>query len=61
MRLDAAPALRFLQTDHRWTAADLRAYHRAKQAGRADEATLDRLLTRYADLQLELIYPELGI
>jgi hypothetical protein len=61
MRLDAGPALAFLQTDHRWTAADLRAYHRAKQSGRADETTLDRLLTRYADMQLELIYPELNL
>jgi hypothetical protein len=60
VRLDAGPALKFLHTDHRWTAADLRAYHRAKQSGRADELTLDRLLTKYADMQLELIYPELG-
>lgn len=59
MRLDAGPSLKFLTPDHRWTAADLRAYHRAKQSGRADEITLDRLLTRYADMQLELIYPEL--
>jgi len=61
MRMDAEPAMRFLHTDHRWSAADLRAYHRAKQTGRADEATLDRLLTRYAGMQIEIIYPELGV
>ena len=59
--MDAEPAMRFLHTDHRWSAADLRAYHRAKQTGRADEATLDRLLTRYAGMQIEIIYPELGV
>jgi len=59
--MNAEPAMRFLHTDHRWSAADLRAYHRAKQTGRADEATLDRLLTRYAGMQIEIIYPELGV
>jgi hypothetical protein len=59
VRLDAGPALGFLHPSHRWTAADLRAYHRAKQSGRAEEATLDRLLTKYASMQIEVLYPEL--
>jgi hypothetical protein len=60
MKLDAGPALKFLTLTGDWPAADARAYHRAKASGIALESTLDRLLTRHAGLQVELVYPHLG-
>jgi hypothetical protein len=58
MRLDFAPLEPWLYPDSDWTRSDARAWWRAKKTGMIAEETADRLMLRYAGIQLELVHPD---
>ena len=43
----------------RWDKSDARLYARAKQCGQITEEAADRLMLRYAHIQVELVHPDL--
>jgi hypothetical protein len=58
MKLDFQPIDCWLQPSERWATSDLRALHRARSQGWITEQMADRLLLRYANIQLELVHPD---
>jgi hypothetical protein len=57
-RLAFAPLEKWLQPTPDWNRSDARAWARAKQSGWISEDTADRLLIRYAHIQLEIVHPD---
>jgi hypothetical protein len=55
VRLDSAPMLRWVTTAPR-DRSDARAWHRARTDGWVTDDMADKLLLRYANIQLELVY-----
>ncbi len=58
MMLDFAPLAPFLTDTRRWNESDKRAVQRARNAGHISDDIADRLMLRYAGLQLELVHPD---
>jgi hypothetical protein len=59
MRLDFAPLEPWLKPNATWDKADARLHARAKQTGWITEEAADRLMLKYARIQLELVHPNL--
>ena len=59
MTLTYAPLEPWLRPDHTWTKADLRTHARARRSGIITYDAADRLMLRYARIQLELVHPDL--
>jgi hypothetical protein len=58
MRLDFTPLERWLHPNATWDKTDARLYARAKKSGTITEEAADRLMLRYAKIQLELVHPD---
>jgi hypothetical protein len=58
MKLSVGPLEPWLHPNGQWTRADQRAWCRAKETGHITDDMADRLLIRYASLQLEVIHPD---
>jgi hypothetical protein len=59
MKLTFAPLERWLQPDATWTKSDVRLWNRSKTSGLIAEEAADRLMLRYAHIQLELVHPDI--
>jgi hypothetical protein len=59
MKLSFTPLEPWLKPSPAWDKSDARLYARAKQAGWITEEAADRLMLRYAHIQLELVHPDL--
>ena len=59
MKLTFAPLEPWLTPSPRWDKSDARLHARAKQCGWITEEAADRLMLRYAHIQLELVHPDL--
>jgi hypothetical protein len=58
MKLTFQPLEAWLTPEHDWAPGDSRAFYRARQQGWITETMADRLLLRYANIQLELVHPD---
>ncbi len=59
MRITFAPLEPWLHPSSEWDRADARAWWRAKNTGMIPEHIADRLMLRYANIQLELVHPDI--
>jgi hypothetical protein len=59
LKIDFAPLEPWLKPSPRWDKSDARLYARAKQCGWITEEAADRLMLRYAHIQLEVVHPDL--
>ena len=59
LRLNYEPLDPWLRPDGTWDKADARLHARAKKSGWITEEAADRLMLRYARIQLELVHPDL--
>lgn len=59
MMLTTAPLQPWLKPDRTWNKSDVRTWHRATKTGMIAEETADRLMLTYANIQLELVHPDL--
>ena len=59
MKLTFAPLEPWLTPNSSWDKSDARLHARAKQSGWITEEAADRLMLRYAHIQLELVHPDL--
>ena len=59
MKIDFAPLEPWLVPNARWDKSDARLHARAKQCGQITEEAADRLMLRYAHIQVELVHPDL--
>lgn len=60
MQIDFQPLEPWLRPDPTWDKSDTRLYARAKRNGRITEEAADRLMLRYAHIQVELVHPDLS-
>ena len=58
MKLTFAPLEKWLSPTPDWNRSDARAWARAKKSGYISEETADRLMIRYAHIQLEIVHPD---
>ena len=58
MRLTFGPLEPWLKPNHTWDKADARLHARAKRNGHITEEAADRLMLRYAKIQLEIVHPD---
>ena len=61
MRLTFEPLSAWLKPDHTWDKADARLHARAKKSGHITEEAADRLMLRYAKIQLEIVHPDVQL
>ena len=59
MKLTFGPLEPWLKPNATWDKSDARLYARAKQNGHISEEAADRLMLRYAHIQVELVHPDL--
>lgn len=59
MNLTTGPLQPWLKPDSTWNKPDVRLWHRACKTGHISEEAADRLMLRYANIQLELVHPDL--
>ena len=60
MRLNYEPLDPWLKPDSTWDKSDARLLARAKKSGMITEEAADRLMLRYARIQVELVHPDLA-
>jgi len=58
LRLDFAPLAPWLASTSQWSESDKRAVQRARADGYISDTVADRLMLRYAGVQLELVHPD---
>jgi hypothetical protein len=58
VRIRFEPLDAWLKPNGRWDKSDARAYARAVKTGWITEETADRLMLKYANIQLELVHPD---
>ncbi len=58
LRLTFDPLDPWLKPTSSWDKSDARLYARAKKNGHITEEAADRLMLRYAKIQLELVHPD---
>ena len=61
MRLTFGPLEPWLHPNSTWDKSDARMYARAKKNGHISEEAADRLMLRYAKIQLEIVHPDLNL
>ena len=59
MNLTTGPLEPWLTPDRTWNKSDVRLWHRATKAGQISEEAADRLMLRYARIQVEVVHPDL--
>ena len=59
MKLTFEPLDPWLHPNSQWDKSDARLYARAKKSGVITEEAADRLMLRYAHIQVELVHPDL--
>ena len=59
MNLTTGPLEPWLTPDRTWNKSDVRLWHRATKSGQISEEAADRLMLRYARIQVEVVHPDL--